>query len=519
MSNKTDSDDEEIVGGDGYTCQQLFSRRLTSCFAYTYDDLIILPGHIASNPRSDIGFFGQSSYIPLESYISRNIKIKVPLLSSPMDTVTEHEMAIGMALLGAIGIIHYNMTVEEQANEVRLTKKYKNGFITDPACLSPDHTVADVDQLKAKHGYSGIPITASGKIGSLLVGLVTSRDLDFLNDRTIKLKDVMTTDLITAPEGVSLSEANELMRQSKKGKLPVVNPAGEIVALISRTDIKKSVEFPDASKDKNKQLLVGAAIGTRPNDRERCKALIEAGVDVIVIDSSQGDSSYQIDMIKHIKSTYPGVDLIGGNVVTSRQAYHLIQAGVDGIRVGMGSGSICTTQEVCAVGRAQGTAIFNVSRIARKFGVPCIADGGISSSGHIVKALCVGASAVMCGSLLAGTEEAPGEYFFQDGIRLKKYRGMGSIEAMSKGSEKRYFATGASVKVAQGVSGSVADKGSLRQYLPHIVQGVQQGLSDIGATSLQNLFEFCADGKLKFEFRSPAAQREGAVHSLYTYEK
>lgn len=428
-------------------------------------------------------------------------------------------MAIGMALQGAIGIIHYNMTVAEQVHEVRLVKKFKNGFILDPACLSPEHRIADVDALREKFGYSGVPITVDGKMGSKLVGIVTVRDIDYIEDRQTLLRDVMTTELITAPEGISLSEANELLRQSKKGKLPVVNDAGEIVALISRTDIKKSKEFPLASKDKNKQLLVGASIGTRPEDKDRCKALVEAGVDVIVIDSSQGDSIYQLDIIKHIKQNYPGVEVIGGNVVTARQAYHLIQAGVDGLRIGMGSGSICTTQEVCAVGRAQATAIFNVSRVARKFGVPCIADGGISSTGHIVKAFCVGASAVMCGSMLAGTEEAPGEYFFQDGIRLKRYRGMGSIEAMSKGSEKRYFVGNSAIKVAQGVSGAVADKGSLKKYLPHIIQGVQEGFEDIGFHSMAELTEAHLNGSLKFELRSAAAQREGQVHSLHAFDK
>lgn len=493
---------------EGYTSEQIFGQR-QNCYAYTYDDIITLPGHIN---------FGIEE-VSLETNISRNIRIKLPLLSSPMDTVTEHRMAIAMALLGGIGVIHYNMTVEEQAKEVRLVKKYKNGFITEPACLSPDHTAADVDRIKQQFGYSGIPITVSGRFGDKLVGIVTNRDVDFVEDRSTKLADVMTTDLVTAPEGISLLEANQILHDSKKGKLPVVNAAGEIVALISRTDLKKSREFPDASKDKNKQLLVGAAIGTRPSDKERCKALVEAGADVIIIDSSQGDSIYQLDMIQHIKSSYPNVDVIGGNIVTARQAYHLIRAGVDGLRVGMGSGSICTTQEVCAVGRAQATAIYNVNRLARKYGVPAIADGGISSSGHIVKALCLGASAVMCGSLLAGTEEAPGEYFFQDGIRLKKYRGMGSIEAMSKGSEKRYFASDSVVKVAQGVSGSVVDKGSMRQYLPHLLQGVRLGFQDIGARSPSELRAKAQSGELRFQLRSPAAQGEGAVHSVHAYEK
>eukprot|EP00598_Pedospumella_elongata_P002662 CAMPEP_0184966966 /NCGR_PEP_ID=MMETSP1098-20130426/497_1 /TAXON_ID=89044 /ORGANISM="Spumella elongata, Strain CCAP 955/1" /LENGTH=507 /DNA_ID=CAMNT_0027488351 /DNA_START=27 /DNA_END=1550 /DNA_ORIENTATION=+ len=503
------STDDEVYGGDGYCAQELFGSKRKSCYAYTYDDVIILPGHINSSYQD----------ISLESHITRNIKVKIPLLSSPMDTVTEHTMAINMALLGAIGVIHSNMTVEEQVEEVRLVKKYKNGFIANPACLSPEDMICDVDKLKEQFGYSGIPITSDGKMGSKLVGIVCYRDIDYIEDRSTKLKDVMTTNVFTAPEGVSLSEANELMRRSKKGKLPVVNTAGEIVSLISRSDIKKSREFPDASKDANKQLLVGAAIGTRPDDKLRVKALVAAGADIIVIDSSQGDSMYQIDMIKHIKATYPHIELIGGNVVTSRQAYHLILAGVDGLRVGMGSGSICTTQEVCAVGRAQATAIYNVSRIARKFGVPCIADGGISSSGHIMKAFCVGASAVMCGSLLAGTKEAPGDFFYQDGIRLKRYRGMGSIEAMSKGSDKRYFASGSKVKIAQGVSGAVADKGSLKTYLPSILLGVQQGLQDIGYCSLKDLETAHLSGALRFELRSPAAQREGQVHSVHTYDK
>lgn len=457
--------------------------------------------------------------VKLETKISKNISLRLPLVSSPMDTVTEHAMAIGMALHGGIGIIHYNMTIEEQVKEVRLVKKFKNGFITDPKCLSPDHTLADVDRIKAEFGFAGIPITKDGKIGSVLVGIVSNRDIDFIEDRATKLSTVMSTDLITAPEGVSLSEANKILKESKKGKLPIVNARGEFLSLISRRDLVKNRDFPHASKDANKQLLVGAAIGTRPGDRDRCTAVVGAGANLIVIDSSQGDSTFQIDLIKWIKVTYPHIDVIGGNVVTMAQCKSLIEAGADGLKVGMGVGSICTTQEVCAVGRAQASAVYNTSRYARQFGVPVIADGGIGSSGHIIKALSVGASAVMCGSLFAGTEEAPGQYFFQDGVRLKKYRGMGSIEAMTQGSSKRYFAHSAAVKVAQGVSGAVVDKGSLKKYIPYLQQGIMHGLQDLGQTTLANVHTALYNGELRFELRTPAAQREGNVHGLYTYEK
>lgn len=493
---------------DGRSAMDIFVRK-NNGVGFTFDDLILMPGHID---------FGVDA-VSLETKITRNISLRLPMVSSPMDTVTEHAMAIGMALHGGIGIIHYNMTVEEQVKEVRLVKKFKNGFITDPKCLSPDDALEDVDRIKAEFGFAGIPITETGKVGSVLVGIVSNRDIDFIEDRSTKLRDVMSKDLITAREGVSLSEANKILRESKKGKLPIVNARGEFVSLISRRDLLKNRDFPHASKDANKQLLVGAAIGTRPNDRDRCTALVAAGANLICIDSSQGDSIYQIDLIKWIKTTYPHIDVIGGNVVTMAQCKALIEAGADGLKVGMGVGSICTTQEVTAVGRAQASAVFNTSRYARQFGVPVIADGGIASSGHIVKALTVGASAVMCGSLFAGTEEAPGQYFFQDGVRLKKYRGMGSIEAMAHGSSKRYFAQSASVKVAQGVSGAVVDKGSLKKYIPYLQQGIKHGLQDLGTPSLAALHEALINEELRFEVRTPAAQREGNVHSLYTYEK
>eukprot|EP00618_Florenciella_parvula_P001088 CAMPEP_0119467862 /NCGR_PEP_ID=MMETSP1344-20130328/1862_1 /TAXON_ID=236787 /ORGANISM="Florenciella parvula, Strain CCMP2471" /LENGTH=544 /DNA_ID=CAMNT_0007500271 /DNA_START=57 /DNA_END=1691 /DNA_ORIENTATION=+ len=503
-------EDTELVSADGYAATEVFGGKSLSCLGYTYDDIILLPGHIN---------FGVDE-VDLTTRFTRKIALGLPFVSSPMDTVTEHMMAIMMALHGGLGIIHYNMTVEEQAKEVRKCKKYKNGFITDPFTLTPEHVVADVQRIKETYGFAGIPITEDGKMGSKLVGMVTNRDIDFVEDPETPLKDIMSTNLIKATEPVTLTEANTILRDSKKGKLPVVDADGNLVSLISRTDLMKNRDYPTASKDATGQLLCGCAVGTRPGDRVRLDALVKAGIDVVVIDSSQGDSVYQLDMIRWIKETYPGLQVVGGNVVTQSQALHLIQAGVDGLRVGMGSGSICTTQEVCAVGRPQASAVYNVAKLARRFGVPITADGGTASTGHIVKALSMGASCTMMGSLLAGTEETPGEYFFQDGVRLKRYRGMGSIDAMQQGSEKRYNWTGkAAVKVAQGVSGAVVDKGSLKRYIPYLTQGTRHGLQDMGAISVSEMHDSLYNGKLRIELRSPAAQREGGVHNLYSYEK
>lgn len=503
-----------LCGENSFTASQLFIKN-PACVAYTYDDVIMMPGHIS---------FGLNE-VDISTKLTKKIALKVPFVSSPMDTVTENKMAITMALQGGIGIIHSNFTVEEQAAEVRKVKRYKNGFITDPICLAPDSTVGDIKELKAKYGYSGIPITNNGQMGGMLMGIVSNRDITFVDDATMKLKEIMTPreKLTVAKEGVDLAEANEILKETKKGKLPVVNDRDELVALIARTDLLKNIEFSEASKDPvTKQLLVGAAIGTRPEDRERAAALVAAGVDVIVVDSSQGDSLYQIEIVKHLKQTYEKLQVIAGNVVTPAQALHLIQAGADGLRVGMGIGSICTTQEVCAVGRAQASAVFHVAKFARKYGVPILADGGIKSTGHITKALSLGASCVMMGSMLAGTDEAPGEYFYQDGVRLKRYRGMGSIEAMSKGSEKRYVwenNSAHSIKVAQGVSGAVQDKGTLLRYIPYLTQGVRHGMQDAGMKSLSQAWEALYNDTLRFEIRSPAAQKEGGVHGLHSYQK
>lgn len=489
---------------DGFAAEELFDGHQ----GLAYNDFIVLPGFIDFTPDD----------VSLETQLTRNIKIQRPIISSPMDTVTESKMAIAMALLGGIGIIHYNNSIEEQADEIRKVKRYENGFIVDPIVLSPEHTIADIYRIKEAYGFSGIPITENGKLNTKVVGIVTNRDIDFETDRSKKLSEVMTKNPLTAKQGISLSEANKILKTSKKGKLPIVDDNGNLVALMSRNDLLTNKEYPNSSKDNKKQLMVGAAISTKNESRDRLDELYRVGVDVIVIDSAQGNSSYQVEMIKYIKSKYPEIDVIAGNIVTEDQCHTLIKAGADALRIGMGPGSICTTQQTMAVGRAQATAVFKTARVARQYGVPVIADGGIATIGHIAKALSLGASAAMMGSMFAGTEQAPGEYFYENGIRLKRYRGMASLEAMKNGGDKRYFAEDTKIKVAQGVSGSVVDKGSMFEYVPYLIQGLKHSFQDIGSRSLYDLHNMLYNGELRFELRSMSAQIEGGVHDLYSHQ-
>ena len=378
--------------------------------------------------------------------------------------------------------------------------------------------------------------TEDGKLGSKLVGIVTNRDIQFEENYEKSVADVMVTDLITGPKGTSLAEANKILAQSKKGKLPIVDENFNLVSMVSRSDLTKNVHFPNASKlPDSKQLICAAAIGTRPEDKQRLQKLVDAGLDIVILDSSQGNSMYQIEMIKYIKETHPELEVIGGNVVTREQAASLIAAGVDGLRIGMGSGSACITQEVMAVGRPQAAAVYNVSTFAARFGVPCMADGGIQNVGHIVKGLTLGATTIMMGGLLAGTTESPGTSFVsREGKLVKAYRGMGSIDAMqdkkagaganaaktqaSNAGTARYFSEGDSVLVAQGVSGAVAHRGSVTKFVPYLAAGLKHSLQDMGSESLGGLHRSVAAGETRFELRSASAQVEGGIH-MESYEK
>ncbi|KAI1823203.1 inosine-5'-monophosphate dehydrogenase IMD4 [Xylaria intraflava] len=513
---------KDYESADGLSIHDLIDTKIRG--GLTYNDFLILPGYI--------GF--PASEVALDSPITKRITLKTPFISSPMDTVTEHEMAIHMAMQGGLGVIHHNCSPDAQAEMVRKVKRYENGFINDPIVIHQDTTIGEAKALKEKWGFGGFPVTATGKLGSKLLGIVTNRDIQFEDNPNQTVDKVMVTDLVTAQAGVTLLEANRILAESKKGKLPIVDKDFNLVSMISRSDLTKNLHFPLASKlPDSKQLICAAAIGTRPEDKLRLKKLVDAGLDIVILDSSQGNSMYQVEMIKWVKEEYPKLDVIGGNVVTREQAATLIAAGVDGLRIGMGSGSACITQEVMAVGRPQAAAVHAVSSFAARFGVPCIADGGVQNVGHIVKGLALGASTVMMGGLLAGTTESPGTSFVsREGKLVKAYRGMGSIDAMqdkkagaggknsqaSNAGTARYFSEGDSVLVAQGVTGSVAHRGSINKFVPYLAAGLKHSMQDCGQRSLKELHESVASGTLRFEIRTPSAQLEGNVN-MESYEK
>ncbi|KAJ9183251.1 hypothetical protein P3X46_007135 [Hevea brasiliensis] len=491
---------------DGYAAEKLFNQG----FSYTYDDVIFLP-HYIDFPADAVS---------LSTYLSRNVPLSIPCVSSPMDTVTESYMAAAMAALGGIGIIHSNMPPSHQADMVRSAKSRRVPILSNPAFKSPDSRILDQfddDSLPC------VLVTESGTAKSKLLGYVLKSDWMSLSDKDAKLVDYMRTadSKICVPWSYDLAQIDAYFRKEERDFV-LLEEGGEVLDVITRQEVERVKGYPKLGKGtvgSDGKWMVGAAIGTRESDKERLEHLVKAGVNAVVLDSSQGNSIYQIEMINYIKRKYPELDVIGGNVVTMNQAQNLIKAGADGLRVGMGSGSICTTQEVCAVGRGQATAVYKVSSIAAQSDVPVIADGGISNSGHIVKALTLGASTVMMGGFLAGSTEAPGTYEYKDGYRIKKYRGMGSLEAMTKGSDQRYLGDTAKLKIAQGVVGAVADKGSVLRLLPYTMQAVKQGFQDLGASSLQSAHDLLRSKTLRLEVRTGAAQVEGGVHGLFSYEK
>uniref|UniRef100_A0A6C0KHK1 IMP dehydrogenase n=1 Tax=viral metagenome TaxID=1070528 RepID=A0A6C0KHK1_9ZZZZ len=491
---------------DGIHANGIFSSQTS--YGYTYNDLIILPNYIKNSIQD----------ITLHTKLTKNIILKLPFVSSPMDTVTESNMAIHLALQGGIGIIHCNNTIDEQLDEIRKVKRFNNGFIDDPIVLGPEQTVADIILAKKKYGFNGYPITIDGKFGSKLIGIVSKKDFDLEDDDTL-IKNIMTPkkDIICGIyKSCNLSQAHIIIKKRKLNKLPIVDKNDNLIALICRKDLIIRNNYPCASYNKEKtSLLVGAAVSTHKKDIERIDKLINLNIDVFVIDSAQGCSKFQIDTLKYIKEKVSHIDVICGNVVTYDQAKRLINNGADALRVGMGSGSICTTQNICGVGRPQATAVYKVAQYAKMFDIPVIADGGISTTGDIVKALTIGASTVMLGSMLAGTDEAPGEYIYDiNGRRLKKYRGMGSIAAINKGSGDRYLID-SNIKIAQGVSGRVSAKGPLTNYIPKLVQSIKHGIQDIGYENIYELHENIDN--IRFQLRTLQGQKEGNIHDLYDY--
>ena len=476
----------------------MLSERKFEKEGLTFDDVILIPG------QSDV----TPNMINLGTRLAGNITLKTPIMTAAMDTVTEAKMAIAIAREGGIGIIHKNMTIEQQADEVDKVKRSENGVIVNPFSLTADRYVYDADELMGKYKISGVPIVDSqGK----LVGIITNRDMRFISDYDTKIGDVMTKDnLITAPIGTTLEQAQEILRTHKIEKLPLVDENGYLKGLITIKDIEKAIQYPNSARDKGGRLLCGAAIGVTADVLERAGALIDAQADVLVLDSAHGHSQNIMKCLRMVKEAYPDIPVIAGNIATAEAAEDLIAAGADCLKVGIGPGSICTTRVVAGIGVPQITAVYDVARVAQKHNIPVIADGGIKYSGDIVKALAAGANVVMLGSLLAGCEEAPGETEIFQGRSFKVYRGMGSLGAMSCGSKDRYFQEGAKKLVPEGVEGRVPFKGPVADTIFQLVGGIRSGMGYCGCVDIPTLHE-----KSQFVRITGAGLKESHPHDIY----
>ncbi len=462
----------------------------------TFDDILLVPNYSNVLPKE----------VSLSTKLTKSITLNIPLVSAGMDTVTESKMAVAIARQGGIGIIHKNMSIAEQAEEVDKVKRSENGVITDPFSLSPEHYVYEANELMAKYRISGVPITE----GTKLVGILTNRDLRFETDYNRKIKEVMTSkNLITAPEGTNLLEAKALLAEHRIEKLPLVDSEGNLKGLITIKDIEKAIMYPNAAKDGQGRLLAGAAVGVTADLLDRVDALVKAKVDVITIDTAHGHSQGVLDAVKLVKAKYPALQIIAGNVATPEATIALIEAGADCVKVGIGPGSICTTRVVAGVGVPQITAVEDCAAAAAPYGVPIIADGGIKYSGDLVKAIGMGASACMMGSMLAGCEESPGEIELFQGRKYKVYRGMGSIAAMEKGSKDRYFQTDAKKLVPEGIEGRVAYRGYLADTIFQMIGGLRSGMGYAGAHSIPELQE-----KATFVKITSAGLKESHPHDV-----
>ena len=463
----------------------------------TFDDVLLVPAYSEVIPNQ----------VDISTWLTNTIRLNVPLMSAGMDTVTEHRMAIAMARQGGIGIIHKNMSIEAQAEEVDKVKRSENGVITDPFYLSPEHTLADADRLMAKFRISGVPITE----GKKLVGILPNRDLKFETDYSKKIKECMTSEgLVTAKEGVTLEEAKKILGQARKEKLPIVDDNFNLKGLITIKDIEKQIKYPLSAKDAQGRLLCGAGVGVTADILDRVDALVKAHVDVIVIDTAHGHSANVLRTVHMVKDAYPDLQVIAGNVATAEATEALIEAGVDCVKVGIGPGSICTTRVVAGIGVPQVSAVMDCYEAAKKHNIPIIADGGIKYSGDVTKAIAAGANVCMMGSMFAGCDESPGSFELYQGRKYKVYRGMGSIAAMENGSKDRYFQSDAKKLVPEGVEGRVAYKGFVEDTVFQLLGGLRAGMGYCGARTIEELKE---NGR--FVKISAAALKESHPHDIH----